>query len=111
MQYSKTVTLEQFIEYRNKVVARARAVKFNKSRYYAIRLEQLDDAYPEFAKIGIIETAESQELSRGVIDKITASINNDLQDLNKARQDLKDLQDKIASLESSIQFKRWTLKK
>lgn len=111
MQHSRTYTLQEYIDYRNKVVARARAVGFKRNRYYAIRLEQLDNAYPEFAKLGIIETAESKELSQGIKEKIEASIRNDEMELAKVLKDIQELEQKKLRLESDIQFKHWTLKK
>lgn len=109
MHATKQLTLQEYIEYRNKVVTRARAVGFNKSRYYAIRLEQLDSQYPEFKKLGVIETAESKIMPAGIKEKLQASINNDQQDLEKVKNEIIELQNKVKSLESSIQFKTWVL--
>lgn len=58
MHKVKIITLEQYIEYRNKIVTRQRSRKKHfastKKSYYDIRLEQLDEAYPQFSKLGII---------------------------------------------------------
>lgn len=54
---NKTLTLNQFIEYRNKLVTRreARHKHFpEKTTYYDLRLEQLDKKFPEFKGLGKI---------------------------------------------------------
>lgn len=111
MHATKQLTLQEYIEYRNKVVTRARAVGFAKNRYYAIRLQQLDDQYPEFSKIGVVDLAENHELSQGAKDKLQASIAKDQQDLNKVKCEIMELQNKVKNLESSIQFKTWAFNK
>lgn len=54
----KTLTLQEYIDYRNKLVTRrdARARHFpEKVTYYTARLEILDRQYPEFRGIGHIQ--------------------------------------------------------
>lgn len=54
---NQILTLEQFIEYRNKLVTRREARHKNfpeKTTYYDLRLKKLDKQFPQFKGIGKI---------------------------------------------------------
>lgn len=54
---NKTLTLNQFIDYRNKLVTRreARHKHFpEKVTYYDLRIQQLDNQFPQFKGLGKI---------------------------------------------------------
>lgn len=52
------MSLNQFIEYRNKLIIRREARHKNfpeKVTYYDLKLETLDNAFPEFKGMGLIK--------------------------------------------------------
>lgn len=54
---NKTLTLKQFIQYRNMLLVRRDARKKNfpeKITYYDIRIKELNELYPEFSNFGKI---------------------------------------------------------
>lgn len=67
MNARKTIyTFEEFIQYRNKILTRlaARKKTFPNDKglsYYEIRLIELNESYPEFAKIGKIQLKENEK--------------------------------------------------
>lgn len=58
MLKNKTLTLKEYIVYRNKIVSRLRARVSHfgnpEKNYYFIRLKQLDEQYPDFRQFGVI---------------------------------------------------------
>lgn len=58
MLKTKTLTLKEYIVYRNKIVSRLRARVSHfgnpEKNYYFLRLKQLDELYPEFRQFGVI---------------------------------------------------------
>lgn len=102
------LTLEQYIEYRNKVYIRANAVGRKANRYYAIRLQYLDSTYPEFSKFGVINL--KKPVKAGIKAKVEAGIENrvfKIYTLDKKIQKLKHTQD---VLKTEVFFKKEKLK-
>lgn len=61
---------KQFIEYRNKILTRLAARNRNfpkesgKLTYYEIRLKELNEAFPEFAKFGYIRLKNQEDRTK-----------------------------------------------
>lgn len=67
----KTMSYSEFIQYRNKIITRLNArnrtfpkLEKNKKTYYEIRLDEINELYPEYSKFGKIELKKVQSVTK-----------------------------------------------
>jgi hypothetical protein len=102
------LTLEQYIEYRNRVYLRANAVGRHAKRYYAIRLQYIDSLYPEFAKFGVIKL--KKPVKQGIKAKVEAGIEARVFKIYKLDKKIQQMKHTQEVLKTEVFFKQEKLK-